>query len=51
MKYRHKKTNEILTIKKLFGSVALCESESEIILSPTLKVKERVCSIENLVKK
>ena len=48
MKYKHKKTNELLTIKKLFGSVALCEGK-EVKISNTLKTNVKICSLDNLV--
>ena len=48
MKYQHKKTNELLTIKKLFGSVVICEGK-EVKISDTLKTNVKICSIDNLI--
>lgn len=50
MKYKHKLTGEILTIKKQYGNVVSCLSEKEIIITekPFLSTNIFICSIENL---
>lgn len=52
MKYKHKLTGEILTIKKQYGSVASCISKNEIVITekPFISTNIFICSIENLEK-
>jgi len=52
MKYKHKLTGEILTIKKKYGLIVSCISENEAIISekPFLSTNIVICCIENLEK-
>lgn len=44
----HKKTGEKLLVKRLYGNILVCESETERRISPTLKTKIVVCHINNV---
>ena len=47
---KHKKTNELLTIKKLFGSVASCKLIDKTIKMPySVTTDTIVCSLDNLI--
>ena len=52
MKYKHKLTGEILTIKKKYGSIVSCIGKNETIITEKhfLATNIVICCIENLEK-